>query len=234
MKRAPAEPNSPEIERLLAAERDVPTAPPALKARALEQARVAFLARRAAPAPSLLRSGRPWAVAIAAAMAVATLSFAALRALAPSAPVPAPSSTHQSSASPPTPTANTAGTKPETLDAPKQIQNDPPPSGSSNSGSAAPRRASAPDAHAVELAILQRARAAVASARFSAALESIAEHQRRFPNGLLQEEREALRVKALAGLGETDAARSAARRFREKFPNSVLSPRLETGTPKAP
>jgi hypothetical protein len=233
MKRAPAEPTSPEIERLLAAERDVPAAAPDLKARALEHARVAFLARRAAPTPTLVRSGRPWAVAIAAAMAVATISFAALRALAPSAVVPAPSSTNQQNASPPAPASNTAGTKTETLGPREQIRNDPPPSGSS-AGSAAPRRAPATDAHAVELAILQRARAAVASARFSAALEPIAEHQRRFPNGLLQEEREALRVKALAGLGETEAASAAARRFREKFPNSVLSPRLEAGTPKAP
>jgi hypothetical protein len=233
MKRGPAEPTSPEIERLLAAERDVPAAAPDLKARALEHARVAFLARRAAPTPTLVRSGRPWAVAIAAAMAVATISFAALRALAPSATVPAPSSTNQQDASPPAPASNTAGTKSETLGSREQIRNDPPPSGSS-AGSAAPRRAPATDAHAVELAILQRARAAVASARFSAALEPIAEHQRRFPNGLLQEEREALRVKALAGLGETEAASAAARRFREKFPNSVLSPRLEAGTPKAP
>jgi hypothetical protein len=94
----------------------------------------------------------------------------------------------------------------------------------------APRRSSAADgsdADALELGLLQRARAAVAAGEFSAALQSIAEHQRRFPAGRLREEREALRIKALAGLGRDDEARRAAERFRERFPRSVLSSRIE-------
>jgi len=94
----------------------------------------------------------------------------------------------------------------------------------------APHRApagDANDAYALELGLLQRARAGVASGKFSTALEAIAEHQRRFPSGRLREEREALRVKALAGLGRNDEARLAAKRFREHFPGSVLSSRIE-------
>jgi outer membrane protein assembly factor BamD (BamD/ComL family) len=88
---------------------------------------------------------------------------------------------------------------------------------------AAPSSSSAADAYALELRILERARAAVAAGDFSAALRAIANHQRRFPAGRLQEEREALRVKALSGLGRSDEARRAAERFRERFPRSVLS-----------
>jgi hypothetical protein len=93
----------------------------------------------------------------------------------------------------------------------------------------APRRSAGEggDAYAAELALLQRAREAVASGKFGAALDAIVEHQRRFPAGRLREEREALRIKALTGLGRNDEARLAAQRFRERFPRSVLSGRIE-------
>src|SRR5206468_1667962 len=69
-----------------------------------------------------------------------------------------------------------------------------------------------------ELALLRTARAAVARQDFAAALVPISEHARRFKNGRLAEEREALRVKALSGLGRTDEARHAARAFEARFP----------------
>jgi hypothetical protein len=53
---------------------------------------------------------------------------------------------------------------------------------------------------------------------------SAAQHARRFKTGRLVEEREALRVKALAGLGRTEEARRAAAAFRARFPRSVLLP----------
>jgi hypothetical protein len=53
-------------------------------------------------------------------------------------------------------------------------------------------------------------------------LSHIAEHARRFKDGRLTEEREALRVKSLAGLGRSDEARRAAAAFRARFPRSVL------------
>jgi hypothetical protein len=96
------------------------------------------------------------------------------------------------------------------------------------------RRSPASDGDAIELGLLQRARAALARGEFSAALGAISEHQRRFPSGRLGEEREALRVKALSGLGRTDEAQRAAERFRDRFPESVLAPRLEDAIRKAP
>jgi hypothetical protein len=98
----------------------------------------------------------------------------------------------------------------------------------------APRRPSEADAYAAELALLQQVRTAVAVARFSAALALVAEHERRFPAGRLREERDALRVKALAGLGRGGDAREAAERFRARYPRSVLSPGIEAATRRAP
>jgi len=87
-----------------------------------------------------------------------------------------------------------------------------------------PPRLSPTDASRAELLLLRPARAAVAREDFAAALPPIAEHARRFKDGRLAEEREALRVKALVGLGRTDEARRAAAAFRAHFPHSVLLP----------
>ena len=78
-----------------------------------------------------------------------------------------------------------------------------------------------------ELRLLRQARAAVASKDFADALSPLAEHARRFKDGRMTEEREALRVKALAGLGRTDEARRAAVLFEARFPRSVLLPTVK-------
>jgi hypothetical protein len=85
----------------------------------------------------------------------------------------------------------------------------------------APSRA---DVARTELRLLRQARAAVAREDYAAALPPIAEHARRFKNGRLTEEREALRVKALAGVGRVDEAQRVADAFRTRFSTSVLLP----------
>jgi hypothetical protein len=76
----------------------------------------------------------------------------------------------------------------------------------------------------VELRLLEQARAAVAGEDFLLAIQLLAEHARRFKTGRLVEEREALRVKSLAGLGRRGAARRAAADFKANFPRSPLLP----------
>ena len=73
-----------------------------------------------------------------------------------------------------------------------------------------------------ELHLLRAARQDVTRGDFARALAVIGEHARRFRNGSLVEEREALRVKALAGLGRRDDAKRAAAQFRARFPHSVF------------
>jgi len=85
-----------------------------------------------------------------------------------------------------------------------------------------------------ELRLLRQARAAVVREDYAAALPPIAEHARRFKDGRLTEEREALKVKALAGLGRTDEARRAAASFRARFPRSVLLPAISQMSTAAP
>ena len=94
-----------------------------------------------------------------------------------------------------------------------------------------PRRAaaavdSAPAAsvqsYARELGLLEPARSSIAQGNFGSALTAIAQHQREFPRGQLAQEREALRIRALWGLGETDAAEKAAAGFRTRYPHSGL------------
>jgi hypothetical protein len=77
-----------------------------------------------------------------------------------------------------------------------------------------------------ELRVLEPARVAVARGEFEKAMRPIAEHARRFKNGRLVEEREALRVKALSGLGRTEEARRAAVAFASRFPRSPLLPAI--------
>jgi hypothetical protein len=93
-------------------------------------------------------------------------------------------------------------------------------SGTPNTG--ALRRPNAAQKYAIELGLLEPARTSSARGDYNAALAAIAKHQREFPNGQLAEEREALRVRALWGLGQRPAAEAAAAVFRTRYPRSGL------------
>jgi len=88
------------------------------------------------------------------------------------------------------------------------------------------RPPTAQESYAAEVGLLRRAHVGYASQDFSSALVLVAEHARRFPNGRLAEEREALRIRSLVGSGRTDEARRAVAAFAARFPRSVLLPRL--------
>lgn len=60
----------------------------------------------------------------------------------------------------------------------------------------------------------------------TAALASLDEHARRFPHGVLSEERDAQRVLALCNLGRTAEARTRAARFTEQHPRSALAAKV--------
>jgi hypothetical protein len=216
----PPPPLPPDVSALLDRERDIPPVPAAVRARALARARAALAAggvtRRAPPArPSRLR----WAAAVAlacvasGAMAAAGYEIHARWVASRSDPGAAP---------PPQVNAPTRPVSVATPPAPRE----PAPSlaDATPAPSLAAPRLSRADAARVELRLLRQARAAVARQDFAAALPPIAEHAHRFKDGRLAEEREALRVKALAGLGRTAEARRAAAAFEARFPRSVLLP----------
>ena len=221
----PPSPLPPEVSALLDRERDIPPLPAAVRARALARARAALAAggvtRRAPPArPSRLR----WAAAVvlgcvaSGAMAAAGYEIHARWVASrsdPGAATPPPVSAPPRPVSVATPPAPPAPEEP----APSLADTQPAPA-----PALATPRLSRADAARAELRLLRQARAAVARQDFAAALRPIAEHTHRFKDGRLAEEREALRVKALAGLGRTAEARRAAAAFEARFPRSVLLP----------
>jgi hypothetical protein len=93
----------------------------------------------------------------------------------------------------------------------------------------------APDVQlAAETALLERARAALARGWADAALEAIDQHRNRFPEGQLQEEREALGVVALAHAGRSDDAHRQAQVFAKQFPSSLWLDQVESADPRQP
>jgi hypothetical protein len=77
-----------------------------------------------------------------------------------------------------------------------------------------------------EVRLLEQAWVALERRDFAAAMVPLVDHARRFRNGGLTEEREALRVKALSGLGLRDEVRRAAADFEARFPRSPLLPAI--------
>ena len=81
---------------------------------------------------------------------------------------------------------------------------------------------------------LDAARAALVRGDPTSALNRLADHRRRYPNGLLSEEREAMWVEALVHAGRYDEARFAAAKFRERAPQSLFQGAVETAIRSIP
>jgi hypothetical protein len=77
-----------------------------------------------------------------------------------------------------------------------------------------------------EQAIIDAARAGLARGHGDDALAALARHEREFPAGSLVEEREGLRVLALARSGRASEAAEGAARFRAQYPRSMLLPAI--------
>lgn len=211
---------SPDARLLIDSERHISVLPAAVRARALARARAALAAGVATrPIPSSAPSTGSWAAA-AGLLCLATVAAGAAayevglytRPTAPfvAATLLADPPPQPSAPEPPIvnlPTASIRPTPPVVVKAGAGRQ---------------------------ELRILQRARAALAREDFATALQLLAVHARRFKTGRLAEEREAMRVRALAGLGRDDDVRRVAADFRAHFPRSPLLPTISTTADSAP
>ncbi len=207
-----------QFQALLENCRTIQPVPDVVRVRSQERARAAMTAAALPTAPVSLARRRRLVLAIAASVAFvlgAGVTAAALYGHAPrKAPPPSQASPseqpllHDFRLDSPSPTVLDAE-----ITAPSSPQR-------------AGRAASLRESYGAELKLLQRAQAAYAAGNLSQALTLVEEHGRRFPGGRLAEEREALRVRALANSGRTQEADRAAKAFAARFPRSVFLPRL--------
>ena len=205
------------IPALINAAKVVPRQPDVVRARAIVRARIALATTMGAGlAPASQRRGRRLrvtAAACAAFVAVAAGTAAALHGRGSNAPADAWRAVAATPMS--VKRAETARERPAPLVSAGRVV---------ASRRARPPRTDAPSyrSPAAEVECLQRAQVAFAGRDFLGALAASAEHARRFPTGWLAEERDALRVRSLAGTGRADEARRAAVAFGERFPRSAL------------
>lgn len=227
-------PEAPDIEVLLAAERLILPESQELRNRVMKRAIASLQHHTAVPLDILLPRPRRLKLGLAAVAVVMLTALCAAAFVAGyrmSRPAAAPVHKVSQSAqaqSTTAPSSSVTLTPPETT---SQVA--PPASGLVGSRVAvtAPREAAIRitdrDALAAELRVLQPARQAVARQEYSFALATIAEHQRQYSAGALSEEREALRIKALIGLGRHSEAKRAGAAFHKRFPRSALTVRID-------
>ncbi len=151
--------------------------------------------------------------------------YLATRSSAPSAPL---ASAAGSSAVPSATDAGTvaASAPPDDPPAAAAVLADPVPSASAVTATPPPaaakpgaRAAADPDDVVAEEDILHRARAALATAP-QQALDLTDAHAKKFPRGVLTQEREVVAIDALGRLGRSHEAADRAARFRARFPRS--------------
>ncbi len=213
-----------EVEAVIAHGSQIRPAPDVVRARLLARARNAAAGRRAAPPPiagfgrAPPRAGLRIAVAATVLLAFAAGGAAAMihsRATSAEAVEPTPVRT-----SAPIPAAPPVARAAAEVPAPRVVSSRSRPSH---------RVLSPQESYAAELDLLRRAQSDYARHDFSDALVLVSEHARQFPKGRLAEEREALRVRSLAGAGRGEEARRVLAAFARRFPRSVLLPRLQAG-----
>jgi hypothetical protein len=92
----------------------------------------------------------------------------------------------------------------------------------------APIEPATPETLAAETSLLRRARAALAGGNAAGCLSLLSQHAKRFPIGVLAEERDALRVVALCSHGRIEDGKKAAATFRRVHPGSPLRGRVDS------
>jgi hypothetical protein len=85
-----------------------------------------------------------------------------------------------------------------------------------------------------ERVVLDAASAALREGDAARALHLLRQHEREYPHGAFDEERESLAVRALAESGDRPAAAARAARFRERYPASVYRNNVDRAVPPAP
>ncbi len=102
----------------------------------------------------------------------------------------------------------------------------PPPPAPTSSVAGRPAASAVAEGPAVEVRLLERAQDALRS-RPAEALALADDHARRFPRGMLVQEREVIAIEALVKAGRVGEAKARAARFKERFPGSSHTRRVD-------
>lgn len=78
------------------------------------------------------------------------------------------------------------------------------------------------DALGIERSLLEQARTALSRGNAADALNALDEHEKKFPQGQMAEERAAMQVLTLKAMGRLDEARSRAEAFRVRYPKGLF------------
>ncbi len=188
----------------------------------------------AGPPPSAAPSStlRPWMFALLALLLVGVLAALLGRhrlglGPPPRVPEPLPSAAITPSSSPPTPTTDPSKNKAPTASASA------PPSAatlaSSLASTTAPKPTASNSTSSVEdeIALVKRAYAALRNGDPQGALLLAGEHAKKFPAGMLTQEREVIAIDALVRLGRRAEAVQRANAFRKAFPSSAHLRRID-------
>lgn len=89
------------------------------------------------------------------------------------------------------------------------------------------RRAPTAGGLAAERLLIDAARTALARGDGNAALDALRQHEARYSDGVLLEERAAMVVQALAATGQVREARASAADFKRRHPRSLLLPAVD-------
>lgn len=211
-------PFGPELDSLVERGRTVQPVPDVVRARALARARATVAsAAMAEPVHAVQLPARRLRFAMAATVAMAVGAAAATAALYHRTPPRVEPTPPASERVAPPRHGSPLGLSAQPAVAPQPVATPPRPA----------RSVAARESYAAELELLQRAQAAYASQDYPETLGLVGKHGRRFPNGRLAEEREALRVRSLGASGRADEESRAVAAFTRRFPRSVLLSRLQ-------
>jgi hypothetical protein len=229
---AESAPLSPDVGSLLRdAAQDLPT-----------EGQLARVAERLEPifASSAAEAPRPAARAVkpftwgAGAVALGLLGYAALQGARHSGQDPAPAGSAtpaaQSSVAPPAPAATVEAPEPQTIPSaapPSSAE----PVNHERTAPASPARSAERHAGPSEAELLERARRALATDP-ARALALAQQHQKQYPNGVLQQERDVITIEALRRLGKVKEADQRAGTFQRQYPDSAHRRSVETGLSK--
>ena len=253
-------PLPPDLDRLLAVEREAQGPSPEARARLAARLSatlgvplgvglggpgpVGTAPAAGAPAGGLVAGAKLLAIVVVGSVAVGGGTYLAGRALVRGRGQPAGVMAPAEAPPPSAPDRRAPARAPDRAAAPPPVASPvaPPPT-RRGPGGGAPRTRDAPaiapggSSLAAEGALLNRARTDLARGDAAAALAALATHRARYPHGPLAEEAGALRVLALCRLGRPRAARGAAARFYARWPGSLLRGAVDQalqGLPQAP